>query len=247
VIFRKCAMFLVCVVVAVGVAGADTKIVQQSHQDAFSMMGRSQPAKDDEQVTWIGGDRMRVDQGESSMVVRLDLKKMFFLDHSNKTSSAVDLPFDLKQYLPPQMGEQMLQMMKFEVTVTPRDETRTIGDWQTRRYDITMKSAMMTVESTYWVSSDIEIDFTLYHELYQQILAAQPGLAKLGEELKKIDGYPVVQEGVMKMSMMGDTTIGMSTTTTSIEEISPPDGLYDPPSDYADEPFDFAKRMQQSQ
>jgi hypothetical protein len=247
VIFQKFALLLVSVVVAAGVAGADTKIVQQTHQDAFSMMGRSQPAKDDAQVTWIGGDRMRVDQGESSMVVRLDLKKMFFLDHTNKTTSAVDLPLDLKQYLPPQMGEQMLQMMKFDVTVTPRDETRTIGEWQTRRYDIAMKSAMITVESTYWVSSDIEINFALYNELYRQILAAQPGLAKLGEELTKIDGFPVVQEGVMKMSMMGDTTIGTSTTTTSIEEMSPPDGLYDPPSDYTDEPFDFAKRMQQQQ
>jgi hypothetical protein len=234
-------------VVAAGIAGADTKIVQQTHQDAFSMMGRTQPAKDEEQVTWIAGDRMRVDQGASSMVVRLDLKKMFFLDHTNKTSSAVDLPLDLKQYLPPQMGEQMLQMMKFDVTVTPRDETRTIGEWRTTRYDVAMKSAMMTVESVFWVSSDIDIDFTLYHELYQQILAAQPGMANLGEELAKIDGFTVVQEGVMKMSMMGDTTIGMSTTTTSVEEMSPPAGLYDPPSDYTDEPFDFATRMQRQQ
>jgi hypothetical protein len=229
-----------------GIAAADTKIVQNTHQDGFSMMGRNQPAKDEQQVTWIGDDRMRVDQGESSsMIVRLDLGKMLFVNHDEKTTNTVDLPLDITQYLPPQMGEQMLQMMRFEVTVTPSEETKTIGEWRTQRYDLVMKSAMVTVESTYWVSSGVDIDFALYNKLYKEILAAQPGLDSLGDELKKLEGFPIAQEGVMKMSMMGDTAVGMSTTTVSIEKTSAPDGTYEPPAGYTDEPFDFAKRMQQ--
>jgi hypothetical protein len=241
------ALLVACVISMTGAAVADTKIVQQTHQDAFSMMGRNQPAKDEEQVTWIGSDRMRVDQGASSMIVRLDLKKMIFLDHTNKTASTVELPFDLKEYLPPQMGEQMLQMMTFDVTVTPADEARTIGEWQTKRFDVVMKSAMVTMESVYWVTSDVEIDLSIYNALYEHILAAQPGLGSLAAELRKLNGFPIAQEGVMKMSMMGDTTIGMSTTTVSIDQVDPPAGTFDPPPDYSDEPFDFAKRMQQQQ
>lgn len=245
--FRLYALCLGFLIALGGVAGADTKIVQQSHQDAFSMMGQNQPAKDQELVIWLGKDRMRLDQGRSSIVVRLDLGKMHFLDHEDQTTSTVDLPFDLKKYLPPQMGEQMLEMMKFTVTVTPTDETRTIGEWPAKRYDVVMKSPMMTLESAYWVSSDVDIDFSVYNRLYEQILSSQPGLASLAEALQKMDGFPVAQEGVMKMSMMGDTTIGNSTTTVSIERVDPPPGVYDPPPDYTVEPFDFAKRMQRQQ
>jgi hypothetical protein len=243
----RCVLVLGLVAVTAGPAAADTKIVQMTHQDAFTVMGQSQPAKDEEHVVWIGSDRMRVDQGPNSVLVRVDLNKVFFLDHDAKTSSTLDLPLDVSKYLPPGMGEQMLQMMQFEVEVNPSDETKKIGEWNTRRFDVAMKSAMVTVEATYWVTQDVKLDFGLFYELYEQVLAFQPGMKDLAEELKKIEGLVVEQEAVAKMTMMGDTSVNTSQTTVSIEEADPTAGTYDSPADYTDKPFDFMAMMQQRQ
>ena len=229
------------------VAHPDTKIVQSTHQDSFSVMGQSQPAKDEEQVLWIGTDRMRLDTGTTSVLVRLDQKKMILLDHQSKTASAIDLPIDLSAMMPPGMGEQMIQMMQFDVTVNRNGETRQIGEWQTTGYDVSMTSQMMSMQSTMWATTDLDVDFEAYYELYSQILSLQPGMKKMADEMRKIEGLVIEQEGVASMSMMGDTSFKTSQTTKSIEVIEPPSGLYDVPPDYTAEPFDYMSFMQQQQ
>ncbi len=229
------------------VAGADTKIVQLSHQDAFTMMGQSQPASDQEQVLWIGDNRMRTDQGTTSLVVRLDRKKMYVLDHEAKTSSSVDLPLDLAQYLPSGMGQQMLEMMRFEAEVTSNGQTKTIGQWSCRGYSVSMKSTMVAIEATYWASTDIDLDVSIYYDMYSQVMAIQPGLQDVVDELRKIEGFVVAQESISRMSMMGDTSIKSSQTTVSIERTDPPAGTYDVPPGYADQPFDLMAMLQRRQ
>ena len=232
-------------IAAAVVAHADTKVVQQTHQDSFSVMGQTQPAKDEEQVMWIGADRMRLDTGTTSVLVRLDQQKMILLDHGAKTASAIDLPIDLSKMLPPGMGEQMMQMMQFEVSVNPKNETRQIGDWNTAGYDVSMTSQMMSIRSTMWATTDLDVDFEAYHDLYSQILALQPGMEKMADEMRKIKGLVIEQDGVASMPMMGDTSFNTSQKTVSIEAIDPPSGLYDVPADYSNEPFDYMSFMQQ--
>jgi hypothetical protein len=210
-------------------------------------MGKTQPAKDEEQVLWIGADRMRLDTGTNSVLVRLDQQKMFLLDHGAKTASAIDLPIDLGKLLPPGMGEQMMQMMQFDVTVTPKDETRQIGDWQTTGYDVSMTSQMMSIQSNLWATTDLDVDFEAYHDLYSQILSLQPGMKEMADEMRQIKGLVIEQEGVVSMPMMGDTAFKTSQKTLSIDEIDPPSGLYEVPTDYTDEPFDYMSFMQQQQ
>ena len=242
---RAFVLWLGLIISAAAVARPDTKIVQTTHQDSFTVMGQTQPAKDEEQVLFIGADRMRLDSGTTTVLVRLDQKKMFLLDHEAKTASAVDLPIDLGAMLPPGMGEQMMQMMQFEVTVTPKDETRQIGQWQTTGYELSMASQMMSIQSTLWATTDLDIDFDAYYELYSQILTLQPGMKKMADELRQIKGLVIEQEGVASMAMMGETSFTTSQKTVSIDEITPPSDLYDVPSDYTSEPFDYMSFMQQ--
>ena len=223
---------------------ADTKVVQESHQDSFTMMGQTQPARDDQHVMWIGTDRMRVDRGSTSIVVRLDQNKMYIIDHQEKTSSTVDLPLDLAKYLPAGMGAQMLKMMELEATVTPRSETRTVGSWTAHRYDVAMTSQMVTVEATYWATTDVDVDVELFYTLYEQMLAAQPGMATIATELRKIDGFIVEQQSVMRMTAMSDTAVRSTQTTTSVEKQNPPQGTYDTPVGYQDRPFDLTSIAQ---
>jgi hypothetical protein len=227
-----------------GVAGADFKIVQAHHQDGFSMMGQNQPETNEEHVTWIGDDALRMDQGSTTTIVRADQQQMLIVNHDDETFTSVELPIDLNTLLPPGMGEQMLKMMQFDVTVTPTDETKMVGDWEARRYNLELTSSMMSMSSVLWASTDTPIVVSDYFDLYSQILRLQPGMDAMIDKMKQIDGYVVEQEATMTMSFMGETTIGSSDRVLSIDEIDPPAGTYDPPAGYTREEFDYMSMMQ---
>ena len=208
------------------------------------MMGQTQPPTDEEHVTWIGDKKMRMDQGSSSTVVQLEAGKMFIIDHDDKTYTEVDLPVDISALLPPGMAEQMLAMMKFDVTVTATDETKKVGEWNAKRYDLKMTSSMMTMNSILWASTETAIDLDEYFSLFSKVMSLQPGMDGMMEQMRQIDGYVVSQEAKMSMKFMGETTVGSTDVVTSIEEMDPPAGIYDPPSGYTREEFDYMAMLQ---
>ena len=73
---RKTLAVLFVVLFSAGIAAADFKVVKQTHQDGFTIMGQTQPPEDREQTTWIGKDMMYMDQGDSATIVRVDIKKL---------------------------------------------------------------------------------------------------------------------------------------------------------------------------
>ncbi len=239
---RLRVLSLVVVVAAfAAVAVADTKVVKASHTDAFSMMGQSQPAKDEENTIWLGEGRMRMDQGDSTFIIRADESKMYIIEHDDKKYFVVDLPVDPDKLLPAEMAKQMMQMMKFDATVTPSDETKKVGEWTARRYDVTMSSAMTQMKMEIWTTKDITFDYSGFNNLYEQTKLLAPGMGDVVEEMKKVDGFQV--ESTTSMTMMG-SEMKMSERTLSVEEGTPPAGAYDPPAGYKAEPFDFLKMQQ---
>lgn len=239
----KIALFL-AILMAAGLAGADTRIVQHHQQDSFTMMGQTQPAVDEEHVTWIGDRQMRIDQGTNSTIVQLDAKKLYIVDHDSKSYTEVDLPVDLATLLPPGMAEQMMSMMSFEVTVAPTDETKKIGDWNAKRYNLTMTSAMMSMDSVLWASTETPVDYSNYFDMYSKVMSLQPGVESMTEEMRKIEGFVVAQEAKMSMKMMGDVTVGSTDQVVSIDQLDAPSGTYAPPAAYERKDFDFMKMMQ---
>jgi len=156
----------------------------------------------------------------------------------------LELPVDLEQFMPPGMAEQMLAMMTFEVTVTPTDEEKMIGEWKARRFDVSMTSKMATISMIMWATQDVEFDQEAYFAMYEHLNSMSPGLDKMAKEMSKLDGLVIEEEGVTTMTIMGNTTIKKSQKTTSIEDLSPPEGAYEPPADYTEKPYDFMKAMQ---
>jgi hypothetical protein len=148
---RRTLIALFVVLLSTGIAAADIKVVKQTHQDGFTIMGQTQPPEDREQTTWIGNDRMYMDQGGTATIVRLDLMKLYVVDHDTKSYHVLDLPVDLSKLVPPEM-QPMLAMMQFEVTVTPTEESKQVGEWNARRYDMTMTSQMFSMKTTMWVT-----------------------------------------------------------------------------------------------
>lgn len=225
-------------------ASADLKIVKIEHTDGFAAMGRNVPPVDQDQVTWIGADRLRTDKGDSTTIIRLDQKKLYVLHHDEKTYNTLDLPVDLTKFMPPGMAEQMMSMMTFDVTITPTDETKMVGDWKAHRYDATMTSKMATIKMTMWATEDAVFDQEAYYALFEHLNSMSPGLAAMATEMRKVRGLVVEEDGVTTMTMMGNTTIKLTRTAQSIEDLTPPSGTYDPPADYTEKPFDFMGAVQ---
>jgi hypothetical protein len=222
---------------------ADTKITTAKHADAMRMMGQETPASDSTEVMWVGKDRMRVETDDSVTIVRTDLKKMFLLHPADKTYSTLDLPIDMKKYLPadiaPMLEEQWASM---KVTVTPTTETKKFKDWTATKY--TMKTSMdmmgMSMGSTadIWVTKDVTIDRTAFADLNGAIMSMMPGGAAIVAEYKKLDGFAVLTETTR--SMMG-SDMKSKDEVTAVESKDAPEGSYDVPKDFKEVPFDMMK------
>ncbi len=237
----------VCLVFLLTVAGgafADTKIVQQSHQDSFAIMGQLQPATDSERVLWIGEQRLHMREGETSFIVQEDTNTLIIIDHAQQTVSRVALPIDYGELLPSDVLKQMMPLLVSEVRVTPTDEYKMVGPWNARRYAVTMTSQLITVETTIWSTQDVEVDWEHYRRLFHAIISLQPGSQKMIEKLATIAGLPVEESSVTRMKMAGDAQIKSHDITVSIETLDPPSGIYDPPAGYSEQEFDLLAAMQ---
>ena len=85
--FRRALLALAVLALPLA-AGADTLYTMKSHTDAFKMGGQSQPAKDETVKVWVSGDRLRRDEGEQSMILRMDKNRLYVVDHEDKTLHA---------------------------------------------------------------------------------------------------------------------------------------------------------------
>lgn len=119
-----------------------------------------------------------------------------------------------------------------------------VGAWEARRYDVAMTSKMASIQTTMWATQDAAFDQEAYIAMYGHLNSMVPGLEKMAEEMRKIEGLVVEEEGVTTMTVMGNTTIRRSSTTKSIEDLAAPAGTYELPADYTEKPFNFMESMQ---
>ncbi|HYG65745.1 MAG TPA: DUF4412 domain-containing protein [Thermoanaerobaculia bacterium] len=218
-------------------AAADTLLTVKSHVGAFQLMGENQPAKDTEVKIWVGADRLRRDEGQTSSILRLDRNKLYIVDHAAKTYSEVGLPVDLQKYAPAGTEAAMKQMgdaMRLDAKVTPASETRKIGDWNARRVDVAITSAMgMKIATTMWVSKDLEIYRSL-NRMSATLASLQHGAAAWARQLEEIEGFPVLQES--SISVVG-TQFKTREELVAVAAQDAPAGIYEPPAGYTRQPF----------
>lgn len=226
-------------------AGADTLYTVKSHTDAFSVGGQSQPAKDSQVKVWAAGDRLRRDDGDQTMIFRLDKNRLYILDHEDKTYSEISLPIDLRKMMPKgseAMADQIAAGMKVTVQVAPRDETKKINQWNARRYDVTVQSAMgMKIATTMWVSKEVE-GFAPFNKMAGAMASLQPGSGEWAKQLEKIDGFPVLTDS--KVDALG-AQFGTREELVSVETKAAPAGTYDLPAGYKPQPYNPIAGMSQ--
>jgi len=243
---RRALVLLIAVLTLPGlVAAADYKIVKNRHTDPFSVMGHKQPAKDVQMVIWMGGDKMRIESPENTVIVRADRKKMYIVDPAGTEYRVLDLPVNFSKLMPPGMASQMMTMMAMTAKVTPTDETKKIGQWKVRRFDVTLSSKVVQLKQTVWTTQDVPVDVSAYRRMLDDLLSLQPGMADAVKELAKIQGLPILQETTSSMAM-AKGEMHSREEVVSIEKVAAPAGAYDPPPNAQEKPFDLMEMMQQN-
>ena len=234
--FRRALLALLVLALPLA-AGADTLYTMKSHTDAFQVGGQSQPAKDSTIQVWSASDRLRRDDGDQSMIFRPDRNRLYVVDHADKTYSEIPLPIDLRKMMPKgseAMADQIAAGMKVTVQVAPRDETKKIGQWNTRRYDVTVQSAIgMKIATTMWVSKEIE-GFAPFNKMAGTLASLQPGSEEWVKQLEKIDGFPVLTES--QVDALG-ARFATREELVSVETKAAPAGSFDPPAGYKAQPY----------
>lgn len=216
---------------------ADSVLTVKSHADAFQLKGESQPAKDTQVRIWVAGDKIRRDEGDTSMILRLDRNKLFLIHHPEKTYNELMLPVDFVRLMKGKedLGQTWAQQMKLTVKVTPSTETKKINGWTAQRVQMDIASAMgMKIGTTVWVSKDIA-SYPALNKLTAALAALQPGAADWSQKLGQLEGFPVLKED--DVDALG-ARFKTREELVSVETKEAPAGIYDPPAGYKAEPFD---------
>ena len=211
-------------------AQADVFIKEKEHSDPVAFMGQNQPAKEKIKTTWITTDKVRSDDTEISVIMRLDKGLLYILQHKQKVYMEVPLNFTASAAIEP-TGD-----MGIKVTVTPTQETKKINLWNCKKYIMKMEMGGMgfATESEIWTTEDIKIDPALYAKFTGALMAANPILASslhsMVEEMKKMKGVHVLN--MTSVQMMGQT-IKTSTELIEFKEGKAPQGIFELPAGYA--------------
>lgn len=238
---------VVCMAVPL-VLQADVYIKQNNHTDAFSVMGQSQPAKDDVFEIWMAKDKARMDSGKDvTIIVRLDKNMMYMLNNEEKkyTEFPISGEGDIlsramagsgvsseEQAQAQKMMKGFGQMMKPKISVTDTGQTQKIKNWNCKKYIMTMEMMGTKTTQELWATQDIKIDFELYRALAMSMMSQMPGLEDMMKEMEKIKGITVLSTGTT--SMMG-TDVKSTQELLEVSEKSAPAGAYEVPSGYAKE------------
>jgi hypothetical protein len=228
------SLILPLALAVVPAAGADVLLTIKSHTEGAPTMGRI-PAQGGEIKIWVSPDdqRIRRDEENYSMILRLDKSKMYILDHQAKTYNEVDLPVDFKKIMP-QGGEQMMaeveRLQKMDISVKPTTETKKIGNWNTKRYDVTVTSPSgMKVDSQLWMSKDVGFDTAAFSKMQTSMTALNPGNAAWAKKMAQIPGFPVLTESHVS-TPQGE--VKSSQQLQAADKKPAPAGTYDVPSGY---------------
>jgi hypothetical protein len=229
---KKLIFVVTLVVISLAFLNADVYIKTNTHTDAFEMMGKKQPAKDQVSEQWLGDNKFAQISENQAMVMDLSKNVIYVIYPGTKTYVEAKLPLDISKLLPEQMAA-MMDMMKMTLTVNPTTETKKIGDWNCKGYDVTMSMQMMTMKMKSWVTKDVPFDWkAFYDKMYPYVMKLSGGLGldeNALKEFKKFDGFQVAME--MTMNLMGKDM----KTTSQVVEISKkpaPAGTYSVPEGY---------------
>jgi Domain of unknown function (DUF4412) len=220
-------------------AGADTLLTLKAHSDTPALMGKSINKSDKTVTVWVGPNRVRRDDGNAASIVLFDQKKLYIVDHRDKSYTAIDLPVDFAKLVPGAQGDllkkEMSNTAKMDVKISKTSETKKIGAWNTRKYHVELSNTEIKIATDMWVSKDVPVDNNALRQMQLNMASLQPGSLDWVKKMQEVDGFPVLQESSINFGMPQDTKTREE--LVSVEKKDPPAGTFAPPAGYTQKPF----------
>jgi hypothetical protein len=231
------SLFAFSILLSPSMAEADI-LIKKNKLTESTVNGQPQPTKVEEGKTWIAEKKLREDIAESSIIVRLDLNKIYTIDHAKKTYSEIDLPIEIDKVFPAEAKQIMDVMQIKSSSVREVAEIQTIGSWLCQKFLVEVEISMMEMnvpmKMEIWASKQLGIDLTAYKKFYGAMLSLNPFTKDLSEEFKKIEGYPV-------LTISSVTTMGTETKdreeVVSVEKKDVPAKTFNLPRGYEKIPY----------
>ncbi|MFB0519381.1 MAG: hypothetical protein ACETWC_08895 [Acidobacteriota bacterium] len=215
----------------------------RQHTDAYThYTGQTIPERDVDIEIWMSDKAVTFISGDNKFIVDLGNNLMILSNTKYKTFIKLTLPLDLKSHLNEYaLLRYQTYWMRFYVyglatgNVEESEETRYILGRECKGYEKNIEStaeyANFKSKATIWASADVPFDLEAFNKMnaYLQNFLEFNNSAKLNDELKKIKGFPFLEE---TSRTRGSMTIKTTSEVIELSSKTPPDDIYSVPPDY---------------
>ena len=202
-ISRLPCVSLMLLLVQPGTTVADTRLTVEE-RTAVGDPGAANESVS-EYTLWLGNDRAARVGGGVKMVTRLDLGKTYVINEARGSVNVIEM-------------SKLPDAIAGAATVTRTGEMRTIGDWETERYDLSVNTGRMSGTIVLWISDEVDVPLDPYRAFSKSLDGGTGMLSAIAD----LPGYPVLQE----------TDLGIVRSTVRLvdaAEETAPAGTYDVP------------------
>lgn len=214
---------------------ADVLLTRKRDADEFLFQGRVAPgAKDQKVEIWIGPDRVRRSEGKTTLILRLDQKKLYFVNHADRIWSANDLRQEGSRWTATATyrGGPGEGVWRWQAKSEPSGETRKIGSWQAVRHRVALSSETGTAERVqldWWIASDLKVEDAPLRTLMLLLASFNPAGDEWLATALGLPGHPVLYE---RVEQQPDVSVKAREELVSIKESQAPAGMYEVPAGY---------------
>lgn len=198
-------------------------------------------ATTDTTTLWLAPGLARRDSRDGSLLVDLDRRVLTMVDHRERTfasGTTTEVTAELAALANDTTSGGDVKLRRFQslldvdVRVTDTGEERVIDGYHCRRWVVEQRFGSQQSTSEVWLTTDLDVDFTLLHRATQPALAALPGGEAALAELSRLQGVPVRSSALMQT--MGRQA-GSETRLVEATLDTLPVSFFQPPAGYVDQ------------
>jgi hypothetical protein len=186
---KKFLLFFIILIATSSFIYSDVYIKREVHTESYYEDGLMHPAVDRVIETWIGNKKMAYISNSRIIIVDLNKNLMFFINKNEKTYVEIPLPFELAKVVTKQIAPD-LQYSTFSGTVKATKESKTIGRWKCRCYNIS-GSRPYGREIKAWVHPTPPFDMDTYNKMNINVLKLHNYDSNFIKEMQKIRGIEI--------------------------------------------------------
>lgn len=239
------ALMLACLLAACGDPSEQTvvarRLVSVTITDPLDGPGPRRLATADTLSLWLAPDLARRDSRDGSLLVDLERQVLTMVDHRNRTyvsGTTAEVFAELAALADDstrsrdRKTRQLKSLLDVDARVVDTGDEDVIDGYQCRRWVVEQRFGSQHTTSEVWLTTDLDVDFTLLQRATQPALAALPGGEAALAELSRLQGVPVWSTAVMQI--MGRQTRSETRLVQAVLDTVPL-SFFQPPADYADQ------------